>query len=108
MNFDVRAYCERIAKANQERFSFESDGPIWLLYDGRFPVLSKSVSSADSAWQFIGPLADELGIGQVDMYWRCPMGCRQTDDDGNDLPPRFSGLLEATFAAVCEKLEEKR
>lgn len=99
MNFDVKPYCERLAKAAPERFCITHDvefgGELGdrdgsgLLLDCRSPVI---------AWAFIGPLADELGVRPSDLldakariYWK---------DDA-----REAGLLEATFAAVCEKLE---
>ena len=107
MNFDVRSYCERLAKADPERFvleghhitdiktvtalrirdGFNFDHIDWLYYNREL-------------WAFVGPLADELGIEEIDRE------CYYDHDGGvQGVTCQYVTLLEATFAAVVEKLE---
>lgn len=97
MNFDVRRYCERIAKAMPEQFKFVRDCPDnWVL--GLPSGHLWADADVDHFWAFIGPLADELGVQWYDML--------DGESLGGGINRGESGsLLEATFAAVCEKLE---
>lgn len=97
MNFDVRAYCERIAKACPDRFrlhEFEDDEDCcgWTLVDNnKYNTVSEGESLA-TLWAFIGPLAVEIGVHRVTL--ECPL-----------TGEKYADLLEATFAAVCDRLE---
>lgn len=107
MDFDVSSYCKRLANADPERFLFNQHGGVWFLrekdYDGDFMLMLDYGSSMKSAWAFIGPLADELGIDMIDRGYH---------DEGQQGVPderyEYDSLLEAVFAAVVEKLESAK
>lgn len=95
IKFDVRSYCERIAKAMPEQFKFVRDCPDnWVL--GLPSGHLWADADVDHFWAFIGPLADELGVTILRTY--------KTGNRGAVFTPSIS-MLEATFAAVCETLE---
>ena len=99
MNFDVRSYCERLAKADP-RFKLR-EGGTWVLRDALASTVHDEVCWCDEAgelWAFIGPLADELRVLGDDIT------SQEKQPDGRYL----SGFLEATFAAVCKKMEANR
>jgi len=92
VNFDPRPYCERLAKADPERFCITHDVEFGgELGDRDGSGLLLDCCSSVIAWAFIGPLADELGAWPQEL--------------GTDYAPYPGGLLEAVFDAVCEKLE---
>jgi len=82
--------------ANPERFKGEMFGPFgWALRDYKSAFDTSECcwkDELDSIWAFIGPLAVELGVHRVTL--ECPL----TGD-------KYADLLEATFAAVCDRLE---
>ena len=98
MNFDVRIYCERLAKADPDRLEFHT-GAYWVLRDALNVAVIEEPRRGDDLhygqlWAFIGPLADELRVTGDDIT------AQEKQPDG-----RYLGHLEATFAAVCMKLE---
>lgn len=91
VNFDVKSYCERMAKARPERFECMVEYlPLCVCRDIVAGLVLWSNDNSRGGWGFIGPLADELGITAVTT---ARSGTRN--------------LLEATFAAVCMVLEAK-
>ena len=100
MNFDVRSYCERLAKADPERFRLNVSITCtwWHLADATNKADVYAGCYAYEAWAFIGPLADELGIKEIDLG-------PSLDLDTDMTQYAYDSLLEATFAAVVEKLE---
>ncbi len=112
MNFDVRSYCERLAKAAPERFKLTDDegGGWWHFTD--IPNKSDVYTGCDACdyWGLIGPLADELGVADVGTIDLDETGCHRLEYNKRlktyvPTPPLFDSLLEAVFAAVVEKLE---
>lgn len=96
MNFDVRSYCERLAKAAPERIElmiFGEPERAWGVRDRKMFKSCFCDSGEYEFWAFIGPLADELGVKCVCTYRRGES--RAT-------------LLEAVFAACCGKLESAK
>lgn len=91
VNFDVRSYCERLAKADPERFEFiefshaDHFGRGWLLVDRYTHYSARGNETPEATWAFVGPLADEFGV---------------------EINGKLT--LEATFAAVVEKLEDAK
>ena len=98
MNFDVRSYCERLAKADQKRFEFieYNDDCLseWGVVDRVRSRILEDNESISTLWAFVGPLADELRVNGDNIT------AQEKQPDG-----RYLGHLEATFAAVVEKLE---
>lgn len=67
MNFDVRSYCERLAKADPERWEFVDSPTCWMLWEQpkRKRVAIDCCFSASALWAFIGPLAVSFATGAL-------------------------------------------
>lgn len=97
MNFDVKSYCERMAKARPERFECMVEYlPLCVCRDIVAGLVLWSNDNSRGGWGFIGPLADELNVKWFDLFESLGKA---------EYPGVSNTLLEATFAAVCEKLE---
>lgn len=109
VTFDVRSYCKRLAKADPERIEllvFGSPKRAWGIRDRRRRHSCFCDNEDFGWWAFIGPLADELLEAQEHVDY-------ENDGPGYALQYSFSfrahssmSLLEATFAAVVERLEQ--
>lgn len=95
MNFDVRSYCERIKRANPKRFEFAFS--VLVDYVRGTSVIADNRADETKMWAFIGPIAEELGVTEIDLTSVYHV------IDATKYP--YDTLLETMFAAVCEKLE---
>ena len=114
MNFDVREYAMRLAKADPERFRLNVSITCtwWHLADATNKADVYAGCYAYEAWAFIGPLADELGVANVGTIDLDETGCHRLEYNKRlktyaPTPPLFDSLLEAVFAAVCAKLDSR-
>lgn len=90
MTFDVRSYCERIKQADPRRFEFAFS--VLTDYVRGASMIADSRADETKMWAWVGPLAVELGVHRVTL--ECPL-----------TGEKYADLLEATFAAVCDRLE---
>jgi hypothetical protein len=82
-----------------ERFTFKKHiGNCWSIGGPGVDKPMTQFSDSRKWWAFIGPLADELRVLGDDIT------SQEKQPDGRYL----SGFLEATFAAVCKKMEANR
>ena len=118
MTFDLRPYCERLAKACPDRFEMKVHNTFWALSDReRYwnepeedPYLAQlwSTESERYVWRFFGPLADERKIETMTVVdpWNNasdPQWCEYPI-----LPIRKKRTwLESLVAAVVESFEMK-
>lgn len=122
LGFDVRPYCERLAKACDSRFRVTGAGDAWELHhpdkgkvDANMTYLDASdIQFATELWAFFGPLADEREIDLdrladfhagldylIDAVDPAPLGL------GPVAPESERTILESIIAAVVESFESE-
>lgn len=125
LGFDVRDYCERLAKACPDRFtevtvtvltSRSTYENVWQVVDSTRPNLPVRLNLDWTLWAFFGPLADERKIAKIHAL------ITPTRLDGSSASLRasvafkviggfipmstaYDSLLESIIAAVVESFE---